>query len=129
MRTAEVLVPAIVGDIWVHYGFTGTGMWISPRQRRWVVMVTNKLYCTRLCQPLTDIRNAFRAMAFRRRSLDRCKQPSTTRTARSCGSYPAQAGCAALWAQPAEMPAGARQGSRLRHSAHPVGSVRIRGAE
>jgi CubicO group peptidase (beta-lactamase class C family) len=92
---AEVLVPAIVGgtsqvkkrigsrvrpclddgiadrpdrrldDIWVHFGFTGTGMWISPRQRRWVVLVTNRLYYTRLCQPLTDIRNAFRAMAFR----------------------------------------------------------------
>jgi CubicO group peptidase (beta-lactamase class C family) len=34
-------------DIWVHYGFTGTGMWISPRQYRWAVLLTNKLYYTR----------------------------------------------------------------------------------
>ncbi len=42
--------------IWVHYGFTGTGMWISPRQRRWAVLLTNKLYYTRDRQPLTDVR-------------------------------------------------------------------------
>ncbi|MER8032062.1 serine hydrolase domain-containing protein [Streptomyces bauhiniae] len=51
-------------DIWVHYGFTGTGMWISPRQQRWAVLLTNKLYYTRDRQPLTDIRNAFRELAF-----------------------------------------------------------------
>ncbi|MEV6480287.1 serine hydrolase domain-containing protein [Streptomyces sp. NPDC051576] len=51
-------------DIWVHYGFTGTGMWISPRQQRWAVLLTNKLYYTRDRQPLTEVRNAFRAMAF-----------------------------------------------------------------
>ncbi|MFJ4006988.1 serine hydrolase domain-containing protein [Streptomyces sp. NPDC090023] len=51
-------------DIWVHYGFTGTGMWISPRQQRWTVLLTNKLYYTRDRQPLTDIRNAFRGLAF-----------------------------------------------------------------
>jgi CubicO group peptidase (beta-lactamase class C family) len=51
-------------DIWVHYGFTGTGMWISPRQRRWAVLLTNKLFYTRDRQPLADVRNAFRAMAF-----------------------------------------------------------------
>lgn len=28
-------------DIYVHYGFTGTGMWISPKQRRWAVLLTN----------------------------------------------------------------------------------------
>ncbi|MER7044652.1 serine hydrolase domain-containing protein [Streptomyces jumonjinensis] len=51
-------------DIWVHYGFTGTGMWISPRQDRWAVLLTNKLYYTRDRQPLTEIRNAFRGLAF-----------------------------------------------------------------
>jgi CubicO group peptidase (beta-lactamase class C family) len=51
-------------DIWVHYGFTGTGVWISPRQRRWAVLLTNKLYYTRDRQPLTDIRNVFRGLAF-----------------------------------------------------------------
>ncbi|WP_073949324.1 serine hydrolase domain-containing protein [Streptomyces kebangsaanensis] len=50
--------------VWVHYGFTGTGMWISPRQGRWAVLLTNKLYYTRDRQPLTDVRNAFRELAF-----------------------------------------------------------------
>ncbi|WP_329155890.1 beta-lactamase family protein (plasmid) [Streptomyces sp. NBC_01456] len=51
-------------DVWVHYGFTGTGMWISPDQGRWAVLLTNKLYYTRDRQPLTDVRNAFRQLAF-----------------------------------------------------------------
>lgn len=51
-------------DSWVHYGFTGTGMWISPTQDRGAVLLTNKLYCTRGRQPLTDVRNAFRQEAF-----------------------------------------------------------------
>ncbi|MHB9861053.1 serine hydrolase domain-containing protein [Streptomyces sp. YIM S03343] len=51
-------------DVWVHYGFTGTGMWISPRQGRWAVLLTNKLYYTRDRQPLTEVRNAFRELAF-----------------------------------------------------------------
>ncbi|MER7927955.1 serine hydrolase domain-containing protein [Streptomyces sp. NPDC096057] len=51
-------------DVWVHYGFTGTGMWISPDQGRWAVLLTNKLYYTRDRQPLTEIRNAFRELAF-----------------------------------------------------------------
>ncbi|MFB7499426.1 serine hydrolase domain-containing protein [Streptomyces sp. NPDC056161] len=51
-------------DVWVHYGFTGTGMWISPRQGRWAALLTNKLYYTRDRQPLTDVRNAFRRLAF-----------------------------------------------------------------
>lgn len=50
--------------VWVHYGFTGTAMWISPRQQRWAVLLTNKLYYTRDRQPLTDIRNAFRWLTF-----------------------------------------------------------------
>ncbi|MFE9836344.1 serine hydrolase domain-containing protein [Streptomyces sp. NPDC005551] len=51
-------------DVWVHYGFTGTGMWISPKQERWAVLLTNKLYFTRDRVPLTDVRNTFRADAF-----------------------------------------------------------------
>ncbi|UKY47809.1 serine hydrolase domain-containing protein [Streptomyces inhibens] len=51
-------------DVWVHYGFTGTGMWISPATDRWAVLLTNKLYYTRDRQPLTDVRNTFRELAF-----------------------------------------------------------------
>lgn len=51
-------------DIWVHYGFTGTGMWISPTEGRWAVLLTNKLYYTRDREPLTGVRNAFRKLAF-----------------------------------------------------------------
>ncbi|GGN65589.1 esterase [Streptomyces kronopolitis] len=51
-------------DTWVHYGFTGTGMWISPATDRWAILLTNKLYYTRDRQPLTDIRNTFRELAF-----------------------------------------------------------------
>ncbi|MFF6816187.1 hypothetical protein ACFZAG_41240 [Streptomyces sp. NPDC012403] len=40
------------------------GMWISPAQDRWAVLLTNKLYYTRDHQPLTDVRNAFRELAF-----------------------------------------------------------------
>ncbi|MFI1184377.1 serine hydrolase domain-containing protein [Streptomyces sp. NPDC020799] len=49
---------------YVHYGFTGTGMWISPKQGTWAVLLTNKLYYTRDRQPLTDIRNEFRKTLF-----------------------------------------------------------------
>ncbi|MEU0242855.1 serine hydrolase domain-containing protein [Streptomyces sp. NPDC006235] len=52
-------------DVWVHYGFTGTGMWISPTKDRWAVLLTNKLYYTRDRGPLTDVRNALRGLAFR----------------------------------------------------------------
>ncbi|WP_406356415.1 serine hydrolase domain-containing protein [Streptomyces sp. NBC_00658] len=51
-------------DVWVHYGFTGTGMWLSPRKDRWAALLTNKLYYSRDRQPLTDIRDTFRALAF-----------------------------------------------------------------
>ncbi|MDJ0340433.1 serine hydrolase domain-containing protein [Streptomyces sp. H10-C2] len=50
--------------VYVHYGFTGTGLWISPKQGTWAVLLTNKLYYTRDRQPLTDIRNQFRELAF-----------------------------------------------------------------
>ncbi|MFE6456255.1 serine hydrolase domain-containing protein [Streptomyces cinereoruber] len=51
-------------DIWVHYGFTGTAMWISPRQDRWAVLPTNKLYFTRDREPLTALRNSFCRAVF-----------------------------------------------------------------
>lgn len=59
---APGIAPA--ADIWVHYGFTGTGMWISPRHGRWALLLTNKLYYTRDRQPLTEIRDSFREMVF-----------------------------------------------------------------
>ncbi len=49
---------------YVHYGFTGTGMWISPRRGTWAVLLTNKLYYSRDREPLTAIRNTFRQLAF-----------------------------------------------------------------
>jgi CubicO group peptidase (beta-lactamase class C family) len=51
-------------DIYVHYGFTGTGMWISPKQQRWAVLLTNKIYYSRERQPLNGIRNTFRELVF-----------------------------------------------------------------
>ncbi|MFF2576373.1 serine hydrolase domain-containing protein [Streptomyces goshikiensis] len=51
-------------EIWVHYGFTGTGMWISPAQSRWAILLTNKLRLNRDREPLTAVRNAFRTTAF-----------------------------------------------------------------
>ncbi|MEC3891823.1 serine hydrolase domain-containing protein [Nocardiopsis sp. LDBS1602] len=51
-------------DVWVHYGFTGTGAWICPRQERWAVLMTNKLYYTRDREPITELRGAFRQAAF-----------------------------------------------------------------
>ncbi|MGY0460252.1 serine hydrolase domain-containing protein [Kitasatospora sp. cg17-2] len=44
----------------VHYGFTGTGIWISRRRGRWALLLTNKVHYDRDFQPLTDLRNAFR---------------------------------------------------------------------
>ncbi|WP_433513777.1 serine hydrolase domain-containing protein [Nonomuraea sp. CA-143628] len=50
--------------IYVHYGFTGTGMWTSTKQGRWAILLTNKLYYSRDRDPLMAVRNAFRALAF-----------------------------------------------------------------
>ncbi|MEU6194288.1 hypothetical protein [Streptomyces sp. NPDC047061] len=55
---------ALTDDVWVHYGFAGTGMWISPRQQGRAVLLADKLCCTRDRQPLTEIRNAFREVPF-----------------------------------------------------------------
>ncbi|MFJ9809958.1 serine hydrolase domain-containing protein [Streptomyces sp. NPDC101158] len=51
-------------DVWVHYGFTGTGMWVSPSRGRWAVLLTNKLYFTRDTSPVTAVRDAFRQAVF-----------------------------------------------------------------
>ncbi|MEV0150009.1 MULTISPECIES: serine hydrolase domain-containing protein [unclassified Nonomuraea] len=51
-------------DIYVHYGFTGTGMWICPKLGRWAVLLTNKLFYGRDREPLMSIRNIFRTLAF-----------------------------------------------------------------
>ncbi|MFG2077000.1 serine hydrolase domain-containing protein [Nonomuraea maritima] len=49
---------------YVHYGFTGTALWISPKQARWAILLTNKLHYSREREPLMTIRNAFRTLAF-----------------------------------------------------------------
>jgi CubicO group peptidase (beta-lactamase class C family) len=46
----------------VHYGFTGTAMWVNRDRGRWAALLTNKLYFSRERQPLTGIRNAFREL-------------------------------------------------------------------
>lgn len=48
----------------MHYGFTGTGMWLSPKTGTWAILLTNKLYFTRDREPLTGIRNCFRELVF-----------------------------------------------------------------
>jgi len=50
--------------VFVHYGFTGTALWVAPKQNRWASLLTNKLYFTRDRQPLTDVRNSFCELAF-----------------------------------------------------------------
>ncbi|MFF1510336.1 serine hydrolase domain-containing protein [Streptomyces sp. NPDC058326] len=52
-------------DVWAHFGFTGTGMWVSPARNRWAVLLTNRLRLTRDNGPLARVRNAFRTLAFR----------------------------------------------------------------
>ncbi|MEV6984020.1 serine hydrolase domain-containing protein [Sphaerisporangium sp. NPDC051017] len=50
--------------VYVHYGFTGTGMWLSPKQDRWAVMLTNKLYYSSDRTPIMNVRGVFRAAIF-----------------------------------------------------------------
>ncbi|MER6098042.1 serine hydrolase domain-containing protein [Streptomyces sp. NPDC001728] len=50
--------------VWAHFGFTGTGMWVSPARGRWAVLLTNRLRLTRDPGPLARVRDAFRALAF-----------------------------------------------------------------
>ncbi|MFE1229757.1 serine hydrolase domain-containing protein [Streptomyces sp. NPDC058745] len=51
-------------DVWAHFGFTGTAMWIAPGRHRWAVLLTNKLYFTRERGPVAALRAAFRSYAF-----------------------------------------------------------------
>ncbi|PZF86484.1 serine hydrolase domain-containing protein [Jiangella anatolica] len=51
-------------DVWAHFGFTGTAMWVSVRRRRWAVLLTNKLHYTRDSHPILDVRKAFCRYAF-----------------------------------------------------------------
>ena len=51
-------------DVWLHYGFTGTGMWVSPSHGRWAVLLTNKVYYSRDRGPMAAVRNEFRRLVF-----------------------------------------------------------------
>ena len=51
-------------DIWLHYGFTGTGMWVSRERARWAVLLTNKVYYSRDRGPIAEMRNEFRRLVF-----------------------------------------------------------------
>ncbi|QNE18226.1 beta-lactamase family protein [Kribbella qitaiheensis] len=50
--------------IYVHYGFTGTAMWVDRAQGLWATLLTNKLYFSRDREPIAMIRDAFRALVF-----------------------------------------------------------------
>ncbi|MEW1699108.1 serine hydrolase domain-containing protein [Streptomyces sp. NPDC091278] len=50
--------------VWAHFGFTGTGVWVSPARGRWAVLLTNRLRLTRDPGPLARVRDGFRALAF-----------------------------------------------------------------
>ncbi|GGN71989.1 esterase [Streptomyces albiflavescens] len=52
--------------LWVHYGFTGTGMWLRPTDGLWAVLLTNKVYFSRDREPIMRIRDAFQALVFGR---------------------------------------------------------------
>ncbi|MFE0652634.1 serine hydrolase domain-containing protein [Streptomyces sp. NPDC059534] len=51
-------------DVWAHFGFTGTALWVSPARGRWAVLLTNRLYLTRDAGPLARVRDTFRALAL-----------------------------------------------------------------
>jgi CubicO group peptidase (beta-lactamase class C family) len=51
-------------DIWCHFGFTGTALWLSPKLGTWAVLLSNKLYFSREKEPLMVVRDAFRAIVF-----------------------------------------------------------------
>jgi len=54
----------ITDDVWMHLGFTGTGMWISPKRRRWAVLLTNRVVYSREKPPIKAVRDEFRAIVF-----------------------------------------------------------------
>jgi CubicO group peptidase (beta-lactamase class C family) len=51
-------------DVWLHYGFTGTAMWVSPALQRWAVLLTNKVFYSRDRGPIAHVRNEFRRLVF-----------------------------------------------------------------
>ncbi len=57
--------PAIshAGDLWSrdgfgHLGYTGTSLWLDPVRARAVVILTNRVYCSRSPEPIRDFRRA-----------------------------------------------------------------------
>ena len=54
----------VADDVWMHLGFTGTGMWISPKRQRWAVLLTNRVVYSREKLPIKAVRDAFRAVVF-----------------------------------------------------------------
>jgi hypothetical protein len=48
----------------VHYGSTGTGIWVSPGRQRWAILLTNTFYYSRDSEPLTCIHNRFHEVAY-----------------------------------------------------------------
>ncbi|MEU0966077.1 serine hydrolase domain-containing protein [Streptomyces sp. NPDC005917] len=51
-------------DIWEHCGSGAAGAWVSPRQGRWAVLLTNARYYTRDYGSLIHVRDTFRSLAF-----------------------------------------------------------------
>ncbi|MEZ0111418.1 CubicO group peptidase (beta-lactamase class C family) [Catenulispora sp. EB89] len=51
-------------DVWLHYGFTGTGMWVSRERQRWAVLLTNKVFYSRDRGTIAEVRNEFRRLVF-----------------------------------------------------------------
>lgn len=54
-----------IDDVYAHYGFTGTGMWLSRSQNRWAVLLTNRLYYSSAPARMLAIRQSFRKAVFR----------------------------------------------------------------
>jgi CubicO group peptidase (beta-lactamase class C family) len=51
-------------DVWCHHGFTGTSLFICPQQRRYAVLLTNKVYFTRETEAINGLRRAFLRAVF-----------------------------------------------------------------
>ncbi|WP_435850562.1 serine hydrolase domain-containing protein [Streptomyces olindensis] len=56
--------PDPAAQAFVHYGFTGTGIWVSRKRSRWAVLLTNKIYYSRSFAPLDEIRSVFSTFVF-----------------------------------------------------------------
>ncbi|MEU9977993.1 serine hydrolase domain-containing protein [Streptomyces sp. NPDC051014] len=51
-------------DVWEPHGSGAAAAWLSPRQGRWAVLLTNASYYTRDYGSLVPVRDAFRSLAF-----------------------------------------------------------------